>query len=161
VARVVAVGGGGNNAGFFNVAPEKTGKLTVPCVCLDHGKPDPTPRMAYKIVPGEEYVKQPAVIELLKVFGQGKINHAAVQAATWNMNNDLSWKELANKRIFSRQYVSGSIPYFQSKVLQQAQRLALDSQQKARESNSVAAGSQTASTGSNVPEIQLIGVVEK
>ncbi len=39
--------------GFFNVKPGKVGKLRVPTVCLEHGKPDPNPRMAYKLVPIE------------------------------------------------------------------------------------------------------------
>jgi len=153
-------GGMGGGGGIFNVAPEKVGKLTVPCVCLDHGKPDPTPRMAYKIVPAEQYIKRPEVIELMKVFGQGKIDRAAAQAATWNMNNDLSWQELANKKIFSRKYVGGSIPYFQPSELQTAYRLALHSKEQVKNGSPASPGSQSTSAGATPSQVQPITATE-
>jgi hypothetical protein len=149
-------GGMGGGGGIFNVAPEKAGKLTVSCLCLDHGKPNPTPRMAYKIVPATEYVKNSAVIELLKLFGRGKIDHAAAQAATWNMNNHLSWQTLANKKIFSRRYVGGSIPYFRQSELRLAYRLSLYSQEQAQKSPPESPGSKSSSMGTSVAGLQPI-----
>src|SRR5262249_3651753 len=37
---------------------------------------------------------RPAVVELLKAFGNGDLDHQAVQAAAWHLNNDMSWEEL-------------------------------------------------------------------
>ncbi len=90
-------GRGGGRGGRFNIAPEKVAKIRIPCVCLDHGKPDPNPRMKYQIVPIESYVDQPAVIELIREFGNGKMDRKAAQAAVWHLNSDLTWEELAAK----------------------------------------------------------------
>jgi hypothetical protein len=46
-------GMGGGGGGFFNVPAEKEGNFKVACMCLEHGKPEPRPSMAYKIVPLE------------------------------------------------------------------------------------------------------------
>ena len=150
------MGGMGGGGGVFNVAPEKVGKIRVACVCLDHGKPDPTPRMAYKIVPAEEYIQRPAVIELMKLFGQGKLDRSATQAATWHLNNDLSWQELANKKIFSRKYPGGSKPYFQPGEVQLAYRLALYSQEKAKDAKPASPGSESRSPGVAAAELRPI-----
>lgn len=89
--------GGGGGGGLFNIAPEKVAKIRVPCVCLEHGKLDPTPRMKYQIVPIETYVDRPAVIEMVKAFATGQLDRGSTQAAVWHLNNDLSWQELAAK----------------------------------------------------------------
>ena len=43
------------------------------------------------------FVSRPEVIELLKMFGRGELDFASAQAATWHLNNGLSWQELASK----------------------------------------------------------------
>ena len=91
-------GRGGGGGGFFNIAPEKVGNIKVACLCLDHGMPDPTPRMKYEIKPIDTYVNRPAVVELVKAFGNGQLPHGAAQAAVWHLNNDISWEELAALR---------------------------------------------------------------
>lgn len=124
-------GGGGGGGGVFSVPPEKVGKINVPVVCLEHGKPDPSSSKPYRIVPVDTFVKQPAVVELLKAFGRGELNHDAAQAATWHLANGMSWQELAAKQ----QGTARSIvrpPYFTREALQaavayanEAERLAL------------------------------------
>jgi hypothetical protein len=104
-------GGGGGGGGFFSVPPERTEKFQVAVVCLDHGLRDPSSSTAYKMVPADEVIDRPAVVELLKAFGRGELKHGAVQAAAWHLNNDLSWQQLAaklqgTKRSFNRP------PYF-------------------------------------------------
>src|SRR5690606_25453170 len=91
-------GGQGGGGGVFSVPPEKIGKINLEVVCLDHGKPDPSSSKPYRIIPIEQYVKQPAVIELMKALGRGELQHDAAQAATWHLNNGLSWQELAAKK---------------------------------------------------------------
>jgi hypothetical protein len=106
------LGGGGGGGGFFSVPPEETAKINVPVVCLDHGLRDPNGAAAYKIVPVEDYIgDRPAMIELLKAFGQGELNHAAAQAATWHLNSGLTWDELRTKLTGTRRSLSRA-PYF-------------------------------------------------
>ncbi len=104
-------GGGGGGGGFFSVPPEKTEKVDIAVLCLNHGLRDPSSSTAYKIVPADSVVDRPAVVELLKAFGRGDLKHSAAQAAAWHLNNDLSWQELSaqlqgTKRSFRRP------PYF-------------------------------------------------
>jgi len=90
------MGGGG---GFFNVAPEKVGQVKVGLLCLEHGKKDPRPGVAYEIKPITALTSDPAVHELLKQFANDKYNQRAAQAAAWHLNNKMSWEELAAKVI--------------------------------------------------------------
>ncbi len=88
-------GGGGGGGGFFNVAPDETAKIDVPVVCLNHGFREPNSSASYNMVRADEYLEDhPAVVELLKAFGKGDLDHQAVQAAAWHLNNDMSWDEL-------------------------------------------------------------------
>lgn len=90
-------GGLGGGGGAFSIPAEKTAKLEVPVVCLEHGKRDPSSSKAYELRRIEEVVDRPEVIELLTAFGSGELNHGAVQASVWNLNNGLSWGELSQK----------------------------------------------------------------
>ena len=90
-------GGGGGGGGFFSIPPEKTEKIEIAVVCLDHGLRDPSSSAPYKMVPADAVVARPAVVELLKAFGRGELKHGAAQAAAWHLNNDLSWPQLAAK----------------------------------------------------------------
>ena len=90
-------GGGMGGGGMFRVEPEKTHRLKVPCVCLEHGKPDPNPRMKYKIVPIELVNADPRVIKVCELLGQGKLPQNTAQAAAWHLANGLSWNQLAAK----------------------------------------------------------------
>jgi hypothetical protein len=88
-------GGGGGGGGFFNVAPDDTAKIDVPVVCLNHGFREPNSSASYNMVRADEYLQdRPQVVELLKAFGNGGLDHQAVQAAAWHLNNDMSWDEL-------------------------------------------------------------------
>ena len=111
VAAAWAAVGGGGGGGFFSVPPEKTAKMDMAVVCLDHGLRDPSSSAPYKMVPADSVVDRPAVVELLKAFGRGELKHGAAQAAAWHLNSDLSWQQLAaklqgTKRSFKRP------PYF-------------------------------------------------
>jgi hypothetical protein len=78
------------------VPPEQTAKIDVPVVCLEHGKRTPNAAAAYKIVRADEFLEaRPAVVELLKAFGRGELQHGAAQAAAWNLNSDRTWEQLA------------------------------------------------------------------
>ena len=113
------MGGMGGGGGFFSIPPEKVRRIDLPVVCLDHGKKDPSSSMPYEIVPVDEYVDRPEVVHLLKAFGYGELQHAAAQAATWHLNNDLSWSALAAKRKGTRRSFTRP-PYFSRQELQAA-----------------------------------------
>jgi hypothetical protein len=104
-------GGGGGGGGFFSIPAEKTAKINVAVVCLDHGLRDPSSSAPYKLVPADEHVKSPAVVELLKAFGTGELDQTAVQAAAWHLNNEMSWNELAAKLQGTRRTPNRQ-PYF-------------------------------------------------
>jgi hypothetical protein len=74
------------------------------------------------MVPIESHVKRPAVVELIKAFGRGELQHGAAQAAAWHLNSDVSWAALAAKlqgterslvrpSYFSRQEMQAAMAY--------------------------------------------------
>jgi hypothetical protein len=135
-------GGLGGGGGVFSIPPQQTAKINVPVVCLDHGLRNPSSSRPYKIVPADEHIDRPAVIELLKAFGRGQLDHQSTQAAAWHLNNDLSWQQLAAKLAGTRRSPSRP-PYFSRQQIQagvayatEATRLAAlnaDSYKKAKE----------------------------
>jgi len=106
----MGMGGMGGGMGMMCVPPEKVGQLKVTTVCLDHGKTEPRPNMQYEIRPIDQYTDRPAVHELVRLLGEGRINQRAAQAAAWHLNNDMSWEQLAAKQL---RFANGtSRPYF-------------------------------------------------
>ncbi|UUO06695.1 hypothetical protein M4951_25550 [Blastopirellula sp. J2-11] len=79
--------------------PEKTQKVKVDGVCLDHGLEDPNPKIPYDVKPIDQYTTKPGVATLLHMLGSGKIDQRVAQATAWHLNNDMSWEELAGKTI--------------------------------------------------------------
>jgi len=126
----MGAGMGGMGGGFFSVPPEKVGKFKVTTVCLEHGKPEPRPAMKYQIKPIEEFTDRPAVHQLCRMLGTGRINQRAAQVAAWHLNNDMSWQQLAAKRI---RYANGtSRPYFSPQELHAGMQLATIAQQRSK-----------------------------
>ena len=102
-------GGGGSGAGlsggndfgggdsFFSIPAGEMRRQPYAGVCLEHGKPEPAPRMSYVPVPMEEVTTDPLVQEILLATSEnGKMDRAA-QAAVWHLQNGLSWAQLAAK----------------------------------------------------------------
>lgn len=127
------LGGGGGGGGFFSVPAEKTAKIKIKTVCLEHGKAEPRPKMTYEIMPLEKYTSNTALQELLKGYGSSrkKINHSAVQAAAWHLTDDMSWRELAAKKI--DHLGRPDEPYFKIQELRFAQSLVTRAVTVARE----------------------------
>ena len=120
-------GGGGTGGGLFNVPPEKFAKHDVGFVCLEHGKPDPRSTMQYELKPISAMTSDPAVIEVLRLHGQGRVPHAVAQAAVWHLANGLSWQQLATKQ---RKNLSvPNTPYFSRAALKRAFQLANTAEQ--------------------------------
>ncbi len=124
-------GGGGSRGGgggVFNVAPEAVSKVKVPIVCLEHGKDDPNDHIPYEIRPIESFTSDARVQELLKMLGNGEIDQRAAQAATWHFTNNMSWNDLAAKKL---NHV-GRETYFTKDQMQAAVAIAARSEQLAK-----------------------------
>jgi hypothetical protein len=137
--------GAGMGGGFFSIPPEVTKKVKVQTLCLDHGKADPTPRIPYEIRPIGTYVDRPEVVEVVKAFARGELAHSAAQAATWHLNSDVSWQELATKTRGMRHPLTGRRPSWFSPVeIKLAVSIAEEARRIARTSDS---SDEYASTG--------------
>ncbi len=123
--------GGNQQGGAFNVAPEKVGKLKVVTVCLEHGKADPSPRVAYEIKPLETFNSDPKVAEVIKLMVAGQVNQRVAQAAAWHFANGMSWEQLAAKKINRLGRPDES--YFSANELQSAVKLAAVAEKQAKQ----------------------------
>jgi hypothetical protein len=114
-------GGGGNplfGGGVMNIPPGKIVKVKRPAVCLEHGKPEPGPRIAYRIAPLEEANDNDGVRELLTQYPFDRTNQRIAQLAAWHLANGKSWEELdgltikhINRQVtrqFSREEISAA-----------------------------------------------------
>ena len=106
---------------LFNVLPGKIVKKKLPCVCLEFGKPDPRPRIPYRIERLENVSSKPKVRELLAVLGRGACSQKTAQIAAWHLANDMSWEQLAGLK---HKLANGSTrPRFSAADLQLAKRV--------------------------------------
>src|SRR2546421_321197 len=95
------------------------GTIMIATVCLDHGKPDPNPRLPYTPVPLASYAKDPAIAQLVGLMCAGQIDQHSAQAAAWHIQNGLSWEQLTNK--IGIKHINGTTePYFTPDQLQRA-----------------------------------------
>jgi hypothetical protein len=116
------MGGGGMGGGMMRVAPEKQMKVKVATVCLEHGKPDPNPKMAYKMIPVEQFTSDARVVGICKMLGHNLVTQNSAQAATWHLTDNLSWQQLAEKNRVESKY-TGNVSFFNSFELRQASLL--------------------------------------
>lgn len=112
-------GQNGFGMGVMRVAPGKTRKLQANTVCLEHGKPDPKPNIAYRMIPIESYTDDPTVIQVCQQLGSGKIPQQVAQAIVWHRANGLPWNQLADLNRMQSLY-RGNIKYFRPKDLTSA-----------------------------------------
>jgi hypothetical protein len=115
---------GGGVGGVFNIGPERVVKLKVVAVCLEHGKPEPNPHLAYELAPLGSFTSDAEVIELVEMLGRGELDQRAAQAAAWHLANGLSWDQLASK--VGVKHLNGTTePYFSASELERAHRAAV------------------------------------
>ncbi len=115
-------GGMGGMGGMMRIAPEKQSKMKVVTVCLEHGKPDPNPKMAYKMIPADKFIKDERVMNLCKMLGNGLTTQNTAQAAAWHLTDGMSWDQLAAKNRVESKY-TGNIAFFNPFELRQASLL--------------------------------------
>jgi len=116
-------GGGGQQGGggFFSVPADKVVRVAYRAVCLEHGKPEPSSRMTYRIGKVEEFSDNPVLEETLKLVASGQLDPQAGQAATWHITDKMSWEQLAAKSI--PHVGRPATPYFSAETLRRAQNI--------------------------------------
>jgi hypothetical protein len=114
--------GGGGGMGMFSIPPRKIVRLPYRGVCLEHGKKEPTSRMAYRLIPVDQYSKDAGLHELLTLVARGQLPTPVAQAAAWNINSKMAWQSLAAKR---RSRLGGGYqpPYFHLQHLIRARQV--------------------------------------
>ena len=113
---------GGQQGGFLRIAPQKTRKVKATTVCMEYGKPDPNPRIAYKMVPITELTTDKKVIELCTQLGQKQVDQKLAQAVAWHLVNGLDWQQIAKINRIQSRYL-GNIPMFTSGQVRKAKDL--------------------------------------
>lgn len=130
------VGGGGQNQGvgqgigqqgngqngFFRIPPGKTIRWKATTVCLQHGRPEPNPRMKYRIAAAGAFTDDPAVIELCRRVGSQSLSQTVAQAAAWHLASGLPWNEIAAMNRIESKY-TGHVRYFTEDQIESAKRL--------------------------------------
>ena len=144
--RQQGIGGGGGGMGMGCIPPEKTESFKVPTVCLEHGKAEPRPTTPYEIRPLESFTQNTAVQEVCRQLGAGQVNQRVAQAAAWHLNNNMSWEQLAAKRLH---HINGNFTsYFSLAEIQAAMRVS-DAAVEAAAKRSQPAASSASSASSN------------
>lgn len=118
------VGGGGQQGGGLglgNIPPDRVGEFRVPLVCLEHGKDEPKSTIKYDIKPVEAFSDDPALKELLKLYGTGEISQPVAQIVAWHIADKMSFQELAAKEI--KRLNGNRYPYFDRNEVLAAVRL--------------------------------------
>ena len=85
--------------GSFVVQPGKQRVFRFATVCLEHGKPEPSPRVPYKLVKLETFSQDPRLPVVMAALSSGRVSQKAAQAAAWHIANGLSWERLAAEMI--------------------------------------------------------------
>lgn len=87
--------GGPFGPGLFNIEAGKERKLKIVSVCLEHGKDEPSLRLAYELRPISAVSDKSEIGQLVATLATSDIDQQAVQAAAWHLANGMSWAELA------------------------------------------------------------------
>ncbi|HUG92754.1 MAG TPA: hypothetical protein VML55_18075 [Planctomycetaceae bacterium] len=127
--------GQGNNGanqfapnGFFSIPPGKTVQVPLATVCLDHGRPNPSPKMTYVLRRLEDHTNDVVLRELIRGYDPEADDRLAVQAAAWHRSSGLSWKELAAKTI---KWGPVRYSHFTRRQVEQAQTLVSEAEELA------------------------------
>ncbi len=148
----------------FSVPPERVVKLQVAVVCLNYGKPDPSPHVPYTIVSADTYTSDPELREVIRMLGEGQMDQRTAQIAAWHLANHMTWDELADLKLnpgLPQQYVR---PFFSVDeihaamgVVSQAIKQA-DARQEPSSAKSSAAASSASTATSSAGSASLLPV---
>ncbi len=102
-----------DTAGFRSLAPDadhsapaglvvpagQTVRFDVPSVCLNFGKPTPTPGDQFTVVDVADYTTDPRVQKALRSLSTLGTSQQVAQAAMWNVANRMSFDDLATQGV--------------------------------------------------------------
>lgn len=126
------LGGGGLGGGAaFSIPPERVVRVPYVSVCLKHGLPEPSPKATYRLMPTEEYTQDPALQEVIRMVGTGRLEQQSAQAAAWHLTDQMSWQQLAAKAVKRTGFAP--TPYFSRASLYRAQNIVAQAAARARE----------------------------
>ena len=108
--------------GGFVVLPGKTRTIRFATVCLEHGKPEPSPRIPYRLQPLDSVSQDLRLEFVLGALANGQVSQRVAQAAAWHVANGLSWERLAAETIRHAGGVPDE-PFFQQAELAGAMQL--------------------------------------
>jgi hypothetical protein len=125
--------GGFAPGGIMNIPAGKVVKVKRESVCLEHGKPEPGPRVEYRIARLETVSDDPAVRELLAKFAQSGGDQRIAQIAAWHLANGMTWEQLSALTI--KQFNGKHRPQFSREEIAAAKKAvaSLPSRQKPKE----------------------------
>jgi hypothetical protein len=85
--------------GSFAVQAGGTRTFRFATVCLEHGKPEPSPRIPYRLERLETVSPDPRLAVVMAGLASGQVSQKAAQAAAWHLANGLTWERLAAEMI--------------------------------------------------------------
>lgn len=107
---------------IFSIPSARTVQLPLKTVCLAYGRPDPQPKLQYRLVRLEEITSDTELKETLARYVAGEIDTQTTQAAAWHLQDGLSWKSMAQTRVGQIGGFPGD-PLFTDQQLDDARRL--------------------------------------
>lgn len=107
--------------GLFTIPAEKTVRLQLRSVCLEHGKPSPSSLKTYELRPIESQVQDKALVLILQKFDPKYDDWEMVQAIAWNLSSHMNWSALANVK--KHQIIGGGVPQFSTAQLVSAKKI--------------------------------------
>jgi hypothetical protein len=111
--------------------PGRTRVFRFATVCLEHGKPEPSARMPYRMIALEAWSDEPRLAFVMECLASGVISQKVAQAATWHLANGLTWERLAAETIDHAGGVPDE-PFFAGAELEAARQLVQVAEKTAR-----------------------------
>ncbi len=111
----------GANAPFI-VPVGKTVAVRAPTVCLDYGRREPNPRMAYRLVALDTVSQDPRLALILGGMAAGHVPQKVAQAAAWHLSSGRTWEQLAGE-VIKRAGGDPDLAFFSAAELVAAQRV--------------------------------------
>jgi hypothetical protein len=97
-------GGFGNNA-FANIKPHGKSVIKTNTICLDYGLRTPNTRSKYTLVKLDEISNDSRLDYAIEKFSNNDITQQTAQVLGWHINSGLSWKDLYNTNLFTREEI--------------------------------------------------------
>lgn len=115
--------------GTFPLQPHKTRTFRFATVCLEHGKPEPSPRIPYRLERLDSFSGDPRLAFVIDGLASGAVSQKVAQAAAWHIANGLPWERLAAEMI---DHAGGDAdePFFSPAELAMAQGLVAAAEQR-------------------------------